>query len=412
MTHHVPVGVVAQDEVVGALLDRGAQHVGHPGRAHLGALVVGGDVPLRRDEQPLFAPVGRLEPTVEEVRDVRVLLRLRGAEHRLPMIGEHRGDDLGEHHRAERRRERERLVVLRHRDQRHPRPILHVEAVESLPGEGAHQLAHAIGPEVDAEHSVAGLEARRAGDDARLDEFVGLPGVVGLLDRRDGILGRGAHAVDDRVVRQLGAVPALVAVHRVVTPDHSRNNRRMAVWPYGRNEVLHERERRLRRRVPPVEERVDRDRQAGAPPQLNRGEQVRIERVDPAGADQAHQVQRAVLASSLRAQLHQRLQLIELSRLDALRDAHDVLRHHPARAEVQVPDLAVAHLSRGESHRQARRLEQRARGPLPQAVPDRRRAELDGVAVPAGTEPPAVEDDQDDRGARPTSGGHIEGHAM
>ena len=157
---------------------------------------------------------------------------------------------------------------------------------------------------------------------------------------------------------------------------------------------------------------MDRDGNAGATPQLDGGEQVLVERVHAAGPDQGQQMQRAVVPSCVFAQLHQLIQGVELSRGDALGDTHDVLRHDAARTEVQVTDLAVAHLPFGESHRQPRRLEQRARRPLPEAMPDRRRAELDGVAVPAGTEPPAVEDDQDDRGARPTSGGHIEGHAM
>jgi len=186
----------------------------------------------------------------------------------------------------------------------------------------------------------------------------------------------------------------------------------MAVWPYGRNEVLHKAERRLRRRVPPVEERVDRDGNAGTAPQLDGGEQVLVERVHAARPDETQEVQGAPGTSQRFAQRDERLQPVELSRGDALGNAHDVLRHDAARAEVQVPDLAVAHLPFGETHRQPRRLEQRARRPLPEAMPDGRRAELDGVAVPAGTEPPAVEDDQDDRGARPTSGGHIEGHAM
>ena len=210
---------------MGALLDRRAQHVGDTGGAHLGALVVGGDVALRGDEQPLLPLVGGLEPAVEEVGHVGVLLGLGGTEHRLAAVGEHLRDDLGEHHGAERHRERKGLVVLRHRHQRHPRPVRHVERVETLQGQRPHQLAHAVGPEVDAENAVAGLDARCAGHDARLHELVGLPGVVRLLDRRDGVLRWRAHAVNDCVVRQLGAFPAFVPVHRVVAPDHRRNDR-------------------------------------------------------------------------------------------------------------------------------------------------------------------------------------------
>src|SRR5436305_10927203 len=40
-------------------------------------------------------------------------------------------------------------------------------------------------------------------------------------------------------------------------------------------------------------------------------------------------------------------------------DAHQVLHHDAAGAEVQMPDLAVSHLTFGEANREARRLEQR-----------------------------------------------------
>src|ERR1041385_9229594 len=86
--------------------------------------------------------------------------------------------------------------------------------------------------------------------------------------------------------------------------------------------------------------------------------------------------------------------------------------HDAARAEVQVAHLAVADLSFGKSDGEPRRVEERARRATPQAMPDGRRAEFDGVAHPAGTEAPAAEHDQDARGARPLPVCHIGGDAI
>src|SRR3989441_12813321 len=95
-----------------------------------------------------------------------------------------------------------------------------------------------------------------------------------------------------------------------------------------------------------------------------------------------------------------------------LRDAHDVLRHDATGSEVQVPHFTVADLSLGKTHGEPRRVEQRAGRVRPEAMPSRGSAELDGVALPAGTEAPAVEHDQDDRGARPMPLCHIGGDAI
>src|SRR3989442_4235003 len=138
---------------------------------------------------------------------------------------------------------------------------------------------------------------------------------------------------------------------------------------------------------------------------------MRIQGMHPARANQAHYVQRAVVPTCLLAQLDQRRNLEKLAALHRLRDAHDVLRHDSARAEIQVPDFAIADLSVGKTNREAGRLQQRARRALPERVPDWCLAELDGVALAAGAEAPAVEHNEDHRGARAAAHWHIEGDA-
>jgi len=144
----------------------------------------------------------------------------------------------------------------------------------------------------------------------------------------------------------------------------------------------------------------------------DRGEEVLVEGVHAAVPDQADEVERGTTLFHAAAQLDERRQLEELTGLDGLRDAHDVLRHHAPGAEIQVAYFAVADLSGGKSHGQAGRVEERARRVRPETVPGGRVAELDGVALPAGTEAPAVEHDQDDRGARPMPLCHIESDAI
>jgi len=152
---------------------------------------------------------------------------------------------------------------------------------------------------------------------------------------------------------------------------------------------------------------VDRDRQLVLVAQHDRGDEVLIEGVHAAVPEQAHEVECGTASLHAAAQLDERRQAEELSRLDRLRDAHDVLGHHASGAEIQVSDLAVTDLSGGESHREPRGVEQCARRFGPEAVPGARVTQLDGVSLAAGTEAPAIEHDQDDRGARPIPLRHI-----
>ena len=84
--------------------------------------------------------------------------------------------------------------------------------------------------------------------------------------------------------------------------------------------------------------------------------------------------------------------------LDRLVDAGEVLRDDRARAEVEVPDLGVAHLALGQPDALAHRDQLRVRLGVPQLVEHRRVGERHRVARPVGREPPAVEHDQDDVG--------------
>ena len=91
----------------------------------------------------------------------------------------------------------------------------------------------------------------------------------------------------------------------------------------------------------------------------------------------------------------------EVARGDALRDPDQVLRNHPARAEVEVADLAVAHLPFGKADTQAARLEQGPGLPGPESLPGGRIRQGDGVAFALGAIAPPIQYDQDYGALRP-----------
>ena len=110
-------------------------------------------------------------------------------------------------------------------------------------------------------------------------------------------------------------------------------------------------------RVAPVGEGVQHDlRNALAGGELDAGAQVGEAGVDAAARDQADQVQRSGAVARRRACRPQRRVLEEAAVRDRLVDAGEVLLDDRAGAEVQVADLGVAHLARGQ-----------ARPPRPQA---------------------------------------------
>jgi hypothetical protein len=137
--------------------------------------------------------------------------------------------------------------------------------------------------------------------------------------------------------------------------------------------------------------------------ELDGREQMTVERVDTARPQQANKVQRAAGLAEVRAEFHQRLELIEGARLNALGDSHQILRHDAAGTEVQVPHLAVAHLSFGQADSEAARLQQRPGRARPEPVPHRGIRQLDRIALALFPVSPSVEDDEYNRAAASAS---------
>ena len=208
---HIGVGVIAEHEVVLGRADGAAQHLGDPLGAHRRRQVVGGHL-LGRHQDPLLATVRCLDTTVEEIRHVRVLLRLRRPQLRPPGIGQHFRHDPRHGEGWIRLRKWKRLVVLRHGDEADQRgAFAPVESVEALERQRPANLPHPVAAIVETENAVA-VPDRRHGraasfQDDRLDEFVGFAAAIGLVHRAYRVGRRPPDAPDHRVVGQLACAP-------------------------------------------------------------------------------------------------------------------------------------------------------------------------------------------------------------
>ncbi len=117
-------------------------------------------------------------------------------------------------------------------------------------------------------------------------------------------------------------------------------------------------------------------------------------RMDPAVRNEPQQVH--PVAAVERCAEHR--VLVERPVLDRLVHTHQVLIEPTPRADRQVADLAVPHLSRRQAGRLARRLDRRVRVVAPQRIEDRGVGKLDRVPRAGGRNAPAVEDDQNYEG--------------
>jgi hypothetical protein len=103
--------------------------------------------------------------------------------------------------------------------------------------------------------------------------------------------------------------------------------------------------------------------------EVHEGEEMLVERVDPAITHQSDDVQRSARALHAITRVDQRLVLEEAPVLDRLGDADQVLLHHAPRAKVQVANFTVPHLTLGKADGTPRGLEQGAWLPLPESAP-------------------------------------------
>ena len=202
-----------------------------------------------------------------------------------------------------------------------------------------------------------------------------------------------AHAGVHHVVAFLDALPAVVAVHVIVSADDGRDPAHAEV-AYALLELTDITRARRGRNVPAVHEAVH--VHLFDVPALRHFEQsveVRVHGVHAAVGQQADEVQRA---ARLFAVIHRRDELGVLEKLPVLYrlvDGGDVLVNDPARADVEVSHLAVAHLTGGKSDREAARFDESVRVSCHEAVEVGGACGDDRVAPCFGTVAEAVHND-------------------
>ena len=239
------------------------------------------------------------------------------------------------------------------------------------------------------------------------DELVGLAARVGRLDRR---ARRRRHARPPRGRWRRSRARRAPSAGRGPSPSSARRRtrsarrdaRRQAAASSSRTNPSAER----RRRVAAVEQRVDADRRhalvrrharpARAGAGRGRGRRPgRRGRRCAGGRSRAPAPQAASSAGRSKN---------EPSR-DRRVDARQVLEHRAARAEVEVPDLRVAHLARGQADGALGCLQHAVRPPGEQLSPARHRCRGDRVGRRVVPDPETVEDHEHD-GPRPAVARH------
>ena len=350
VTDHVAVGEVQDDHVVLAALDALDALVGNLEGAHLGLQVVGGNLGAG-DQGAILALEGSLHAAVEEEGHMGVLLGLGDAQLGLAALGQvlahHVGQALGLEgnlhvgHGG---------VVLGEADVVHGKAaVLALEAVEGVVHEGAGDLTGTVGAEVEEDHGVAlGYAAALAGHGG-YHELVGHAlGVAVGHHLSGGALH--AFAVYEGSVGLLHAIPAVVAVHGVVTAGDGSDLAHaqlvqlclqlvdVALAGIGGN-------------VTAVHDGMNVNfLGAHILGHVQQAEQVLDVAVHAAGRQQAHQVDGlAVLDGSLHG-VHNGLVGADGTVLNGLGDAGQLLVHDAAGADVGVTNLAVAHLAVGQAH--------------------------------------------------------------
>ncbi len=395
--YHVGVGVVQDEEPVGRIAEPAHRFVGQLPRAHLGLQVVGRDLG-RRHQRALLTWKWDLLAAVEEIRDVRVLLGLRHPQLANSLPAHHLPDGVAQGGVLEEHGVREGLVVGGHADQIGiERPAGPRERVEIGVRERPDDLPHAVRAEIEHEDRVPSGDRAvlpRGLDHRRLDELIVLAAGVGHLQRLDRALRLEPFPRRDRPVGFLGPVPSLVPVHREVATGQGgeASATQRSEYRLGRLEI---RLLRARRHVPAVRDGVHADpldtRLGGDP---EKRVQVPKMAVHASRRMKSDEMEGPAALQGPGQRVAEDGIPLQGSVLDGAVDLREVLIDDPPGAEVEMADLGVSHLSRGEPDRFPPRDERRVRAVAHQGIHDGRARHRHGVSVRAWIQAPPVQDDQ------------------
>ena len=200
----------------------------------------------------------------------------------------------------------------------------------------------------------AAIAADRGGDDELVELLFG----IGVRDRRLRVGKARPLGLDHRLVGPGDALPALVAVHRVVAADHGRDRHRGRQRGHEPLEIV---AGRLRRRIAAVGDGMHERRNAGVGQDFCQRCGMVLMRMHAARRDQARSGGRCRRFSSAPGSGRERWRLSISPSRDGVADPRQVLHHDAAGADIEVADLGIAHLARRQADVAAGGAQERAR---------------------------------------------------
>ena len=267
-------------------------------------------------------------------------------------------------------------------------------------GEGLRDLAATIRAEVEADHHVVRTDGGqgstlRIHHNVRLDEFVRLAGRIAAAERIQRI-GHGNAAAMHQVLVRLGhSLPSLVAVHGEVPAGDAGDTCSRAFDPV--QEQLRVAQSTTRVGIAPIGESMDEEfAHTSAMRHLAERFGVYAHGMHTAVGEQPHQVQATARFAGLREGLLQHRVAFQAAVGDRVVHAHQVLVHHTARADVEVPHFAVAHLAGRKAHVNAISEECGVRCGAVERIDERGVSCGHGVRAVTRTDAPTIHDDQYD----------------
>ena len=354
MPHHIGVGEIHHQKIEFMRADCVHGNLRKIVGAHFGGKIVGFD--LRRGEDDmLLARAYLIRAAVEEERDVALLFAFRKTElghslggYVLPeqiLVVDGAEGNIG--------KAVEIVAVEGHADvMRLYEAALALEIIVILEYEGFGDLGGAVGAEIEEYDAVVFLD-RRYGPaflhyDGGDNEFIRLAVFIRMLDGGNGIRLENAFTVHYGVKARLDAFVALIAVH-APEPALDCGDLAHAYLAAFRHDFLNITETARGRGIAPIHEAVDIDIfKPFALCKLQQSVKMPEARMDAAIGTEPQKVQGRTMLFAVFDRAHEGGVFEEFAVRYGVFDAGVILEYDPARAEVHMAYLGIAHLPRGK----------------------------------------------------------------
>ena len=351
MSNHIGISKI-HDIYVGLIVfNRRGKRVGNSGFAHLGLQIVGRNL-RARDNRTLLPLLFSLNATIQEERDMRILLGFGDM-----VLAQTSGrKHIGEHVFRECFRECDggvdRRVVFRHAHEAHLRCACTHKPVKIGIDNRMRDFTGTIGTEIE-EHNRIAIEHTARIEGARHHELVGYIAIVGSLHECIGGNIAARFGAYDGIEGLLHALPALIAVHRVIAP-RNRSDFCHARKTFFSDELFKLLDIALaarRRHIATIHEAMDANiAHAISGRVLNERIQMLVRGMHATIGKQAHEVQRS--ARNLR-RIERRINhgIFANGTLTACHiDSREFLVHYAASANIQMAYFGISHLARRKTH--------------------------------------------------------------